>query len=82
MVSRVKSRCAQPLFALEQRLAVLNNGHKVGEDSNPFGPQAIAQAFRDALAPCPFPLRIKTILYVLFDRHVMQSLDSLYEAMN
>ncbi len=82
MVSRVKARCAQPLFALEQRLAVLNNGQKLGEDSNPFGPQAIAQAFREALAPCPFPVQIKTVLYMLFDRHVMQSLDRLYDAMN
>ncbi|MGN0925191.1 DUF1631 domain-containing protein [Ectopseudomonas mendocina] len=82
MVSRVKARCTQPLFALDQRLALLNNGQKLGEDSNPFGPQAIAQAFRDALAPCPFPLQIKTILYMLFDRHVMQSLDSLYGALN
>jgi hypothetical protein len=82
MVSRVKARCTEPLFALDQRLALLNNGQKLGEDSNPFGPQAIAQAFRDALAPCPFPLQIKTILYMLFDRHVMQSLDSLYGALN
>lgn len=82
MVSRVKARCTQQLFALEQRLALLNNGQKLGEDSNPFGPQAIAQAFREALAPCPFPLQIKTILYMLFDRHVMQSLDSLYGALN
>lgn len=82
MVSRVKARCTQPLFALEQRLALLNNGQKLGEDSNPFGPQAIAQAFRDALAPCAFPLQIKTILYMLFDRHVMQSLDGLYGALN
>ena len=78
MVSRVKARCAQPLFALEQRLALLNNGQKLGEDINPFGPQMIAQAFRDALAPCPFPLRIKVILYTLFDTHVMQSLDGIY----
>jgi hypothetical protein len=82
MVSRVKARCTQQLFALEQRLALLNNGQKLGEDSNPFGPQAIAQAFREALAPCPFPLQIKTILYMLFDRHVMQSLDALYNALN
>lgn len=82
MVSRVKARCTQPLFALEQRLALLNNGQKLGEDSNPFGPQAIAQAFRDALAPCVFPLQIKTILYMLFDRHVMQNLDGLYDALN
>ncbi|MFV9684107.1 DUF1631 domain-containing protein [Pseudomonas sp. NY15367] len=82
MVSRVKARCTQPLFALDQRLALLNNGQKLGEESNPFGPQAIAQAFREALAPCPFPLQIKTILYMLFDKHVMQSLDSLYGALN
>ncbi|BBP81435.1 hypothetical protein PHLH8_10770 [Pseudomonas sp. Pc102] len=82
MVSRVKARCAQSLFALDQRLGLLNNGKKLGEDSNPFGPQAIAQAFRDALEPTPFPLRIKTILYMLFDQHVMQSLDTLYDALN
>lgn len=82
MVSRVKARCAQPLFALEQRLALLNNGQKLGEDINPFGPQMIALAFRDALAPCPFPLRIKVILYALFDTHVMHSLDSIYAALN
>lgn len=60
MVSRVKARCAQPLFALEQRLALVNNGTKLSEDGNPFGPQMIAQAFRQALAPCPLPLRIKS----------------------
>lgn len=82
MVSRVKSRCAQALFALEQRLALLNSGQKLGEDSNPFGPQMIALAFREALAPCPFPLRIKIILYTLFDQHVMHGLDSVYAALN
>ena len=82
MASRVKARCAQSLFALEQRLALLNNGKKLSEDSNPFGPLAIAQTFRDALTPTPFALRIKTILYMLFDQHMMQNLDSLYEALN
>ncbi|MVW74905.1 DUF1631 domain-containing protein [Pseudomonas xionganensis] len=82
MVSRVKARCAQTLFTLEQRLALLNNGQKLSEDSNPFGPQVIAQAFRDSLAPMPFPLRIRIILYGLFDRYVMQGLDALYIELN
>ncbi|WP_369958741.1 DUF1631 domain-containing protein [Pseudomonas benzenivorans] len=82
MVSRVKANCAQALYGLEQRLALLNRGKKLGEDANPFGPLMIAQAFREALAPCPFPLRIKVILYSLFDQHVMHSLDSLYAALN
>jgi len=82
MVSRVKARCAQPLFTLEQRLALLNQGQKLAEDSNPFGPLAIAQAWRHSLAPMPFPLRIKIILYELFDRFVMHSLDELYIGLN
>jgi hypothetical protein len=82
MVSRVRAHSARALFALEQRLALLNNGHKLGEDSNPFGPHAIAHAFRQALAPHPLPLRIKIILYRLFDQHVMHGLEPLYEALN
>jgi hypothetical protein len=82
MVSQVKARCAQPLFALEQRLALLNNGHKLAEDDNPFGPRTIAQAFREALAPCPLQLRIKIILYTLFEQNVMRGLDDLYSALN
>ncbi len=82
MVSKVKSRDAHALFALEQRLALLNNGQKIAEDSNPFGPLALADAFRESLKPHPLPLRIKAILYMLFERHVMQGLDSLYEALN
>ena len=82
MVSQVKARCAEQLFALEQRLALLNNGKQLIEENNPFGPQMIALAFRQALAPSPFPLRIKTILYRLFDQYVMLSLDTVYGALN
>jgi hypothetical protein len=82
MVSKVKAHSARALFALEQRLALLNNGHKLIEDANPFGPQALAEAFREALQPHPLPLRIKIILYMLFDQHVMQGLDTLYEMLN
>lgn len=82
MVNQVRAHCAQLLFALDQRLALLNNGSKLGEERNPFGPQAIAQAFRDTLARSAFPLRIKTILYVLFDQQVMQHLLPLYEQLN
>ncbi|MBD9426791.1 DUF1631 domain-containing protein [Pseudomonas sp. PDM15] len=82
MVSKVKARSSRALFALEQRLALLNNGQKLVEDANPFGPQALAEAFREALTPHPLPLRIKVILYMLFDRHVMQGLDTLYEMLN
>ncbi len=82
MVSRVRARAAQSIYTLDQRLALLNNGQKLLEDNNPFGPQAIAGAFRAALTAHTLPLRIKTILYMLFDQHVMHGLDGIYDALN
>ncbi|MDF3933089.1 DUF1631 domain-containing protein [Pseudomonas citronellolis] len=82
MVNQVKAQCAQALFALDQRLALLNNGSKLAEDSNPFGPQAVAQAFHDTLGESQFALRIKSVLYVLFDQQVMRNLAPLYDQLN
>lgn len=82
MTSRVNARCAQALFGLEQRLALLNNGLKPREEDNPFGPRLIAQAFREALKDSPFPLSIRLTLYQLFDQYLMSSLDSLFAELN
>ncbi|WP_370600729.1 DUF1631 domain-containing protein [Pseudomonas nitroreducens] len=82
MVNQVKAQCVQSLFTLGQRLALLNNGSRIGEDRNPFGPQAIARAYGETLAQAAFPLRVKTILYVLFDQQVMQHLAPLYDQLN
>ncbi|NQD81006.1 DUF1631 family protein, partial [Pseudomonas sp. CrR14] len=82
MASRVQARCAQALFALEQRLALLNNGQPLPEGSNPVAPKTIAQAFLAALAPCGLPLRIKLVLYSLFDKQLMHELDKLYDSLN
>ncbi|PAV47636.1 thymidine phosphorylase [Pseudomonas sp. HAR-UPW-AIA-41] len=82
MTSRVNARCAQPLFGLEQRLALLNNGLKPREEDNPFGPRLIAQAFRESLKNSPFPLSIRLTLYQLFDQYLMSSLDSLFAELN
>ncbi|TXI98402.1 MAG: DUF1631 domain-containing protein [Aquabacterium sp.] len=82
MTSRVNARCAHPLFGLEKRLALLNNGIKPREEDNPFGPRLIAQAFRETLKSSPFPLKIRLTLYQLFDQHLMSSLDSLFAELN
>ena len=82
MVSRVKARCAQSLFTLEQRLALLNGGAALQENANPCGPHCVAQGFCEALAQTSLPLRIKVILYLLFDQHVMANLDALYSNLN
>jgi hypothetical protein len=82
MASRVKARCPQALFALTQRLALLNRGQRLPDLDNPFAPHVIAQAFCHALAPSAFSLRIKSILYSVFEQQVMGNLDELYDDLN
>ncbi|OLU35868.1 DUF1631 domain-containing protein [Pseudomonas sp. PA27(2017)] len=82
MAHRVQTRCAQALFALDKRLALLNNGQPVPAEVNPLSPKTIAQALLTALQPSELPLRIKLVLYGLFDKQLMQGLDALYEALN
>lgn len=82
MAQRVQTRCAQALFALDKRLALLNNGHPVPDEANPFSPKNIAHALLSALQPSQLPLRIKLVLYGLFDKQLMHGLDVLYDALN
>lgn len=82
MAQHVNNRCVQELFTLEQRLAVINNGRKPSDEANPFAARKIAQAFSDALRAHSFHPRIKQMLYVLFDQHVMSCLDELYKTLN
>jgi len=82
MAQQVQTRCAQALFALDKRLALLNNGQPVPAEVNPFSPKTIAHALLTAMQPSELPLRIKLVLYGLFDKQLMQGLDALYEALN
>lgn len=82
MAQRVQTRCTQALFALDKRLALLNNGQPVPAEANPLSPKNIAHALLTALQPSELPLRIKLVLYGLFDKQLMQGLDALYDALN
>src|SRR5699024_10957263 len=74
-------RCTVALHAIEQRLALINSGKKLGPH-NPLAPTVIAQGFYTALAGSSFNLQIKTTLYMLFEQCVMSSLDDFYARTN
>ncbi len=82
MVSKAENRNARALFALNQRLTVISGGRKVEDDNNPVGPEWVAEACRSAFELIEVDIRIKLILYKLFDKHVMSNLGALYEQLN
>jgi hypothetical protein len=82
MVGKNEGRLARELFALNQRLSVIYGGLKVNDAANPLGPAALAQSFHQAIGDLGVDMRVKLIIYKLFDRYVMAALDELYQAVN
>lgn len=82
MISKNESRLARDLFAVNQRLSVICGGLKIDEASNPVAPAALSQAFRQAMRELAAEMRVKLIIYKLFDRYVLSALEELYQEIN
>ena len=82
MISKNESRLSRDLFAVNQRLSVICGGIKIDESTNPVAPAALAQAFRQAMRDLTAEMRVKLIIYKLFDRYVLSTLEELYQEIN
>ena len=82
MASKAEQRLARSLFALNERLAVLAGGLRFDNALGPLDPGALAQGFRNALRDLETGVRVKLIVYKLFDRYVMSGAEALYEELN
>lgn len=82
MIGKNETRLARDLFSVNQRLSVIYGGIKIEDSTNPVGPAALSQAFRQAMRELSAEMRVKLIIYKLFDRYVLSSLDELYQEIN
>ncbi len=82
LTNRTKERCKEALYALEQRLTVLNNNHTLTEKNNPLNPQYIVESFLKAIEPAELNDEMKVDIYRLFDEMVMKRLDDVYQNIN
>lgn len=82
MISKNESRLARDLYAVNQRLSVICGGHKIDDASNPIAPALLAQSFSAAMHELNVDVRVRLIVYKLFDRYVLSTLEGLYQAVN
>ncbi len=82
MIGKNETRLTRDLFAVNQRLSVIYGGVKVEDSNNPVAPASLTQAFRQAMRELSAEMRVKLIIYKLFDRYVLASLDELYQEVN
>lgn len=73
---------AEALWALQQRLALLNDGEKIQERGNPASPVQFCEALRKVLSNVEIDVKTKIIGYKLFDQDIIGLLDGLYAEMN
>ncbi|EIL95519.1 DUF1631 domain-containing protein [Rhodanobacter sp. 115] len=82
MIGKNETRLARDLFAVNQRLSVICGGMKIDDAGNPLGPAALSQSFRQSVRELSADMRVKLIIYKLFDRYVLATLDELYQEIN
>lgn len=73
---------AENLWALQQRLALLNEGEKIDERTNPASPVQFCEALRKVLTNLEVDVKTKIIGYKLFDQDVVGLLGELYDELN
>lgn len=82
MISRTQSECFQDLYALMQRLSLVQGGVKLKEQDIPGGPVHIASSFQLAAVEFGFETNVLLIMYALFEKFVMRQLGDFYKQFN
>ncbi len=82
IISKTVGAHRSQLYALGQRLTVVNGGDGIKHQQIPAGPFHLAHAFNDAIDSLGLESRIKVIILALFDKYVMKQLGGLYEDFN
>jgi hypothetical protein len=82
MAAKVRRYCEEELAALDQRVGVLLGDATLQGENDPFSPQAICSAFKQACRHVESDLKVRMVFHSLFDDHVLDDLRSIYKDLN
>jgi hypothetical protein len=79
---KLASRIMDRIFALKQRLAVINGGNVVEENQIPGGPAWLGTAFQQAVEQLELENKVRLVFIALFDKYVLSQADNLFDEYN
>ena len=82
MIEKGNNLFGQHLHALNLRFAHLLGTKSIGNDENPVAPSSLCHAFEPILKQLDLELKIKLVLYKLFDQVVVNQLGIIYDEIN
>ncbi len=80
--AKMRTLCAESLYALNQRVALLLGHDDAANLTNPFDPITVCESFRIACRDASAEIKIKLILLKLFDRFICAGAPELYGELN
>ncbi len=81
-VRKLNGQLQEKLYALKQRLAVVNNGKPIEDGQIPAGPQVLGNAFRNAIDELDMETRVRIVIIALFDKYVLGHVGDLFTEYN
>lgn len=82
MVRRAETQFTDQLHQLTVRFDTLVGNAVVTDANNPFGPTVICGSFARVCKKLDLDIKARLVLFKLFDRYVMDGLDTVYKACN
>ncbi len=82
LTSKIRANYAQDIHAIEQRLKQIAPSIEISPQTNPLDPEKLCTAFRDATETLDTEIKIKLIIYKLFDQHINETIGKLYQGIN
>ena len=82
MSRKANADYSEALYALNQRLSALADGHKITDIGNPVAPAVFSEALQGGCAAITLDTPSKLVIYKIYDGAVMGRLDKLYQLLN
>ncbi len=70
------------LYAVNKRFAKLLTRTEIGNEENPVAPYKLGKTFAEVLRPLTLELKVKLILFKLYEKYVVGELEVVYETLN
>lgn len=82
MIQKIDVLYAEPIWALNQRFAILNGGEQVTEASNPAAPIQLCESLRRALRLIPLTSKTKNTAYRVYEQRLSELAKNVIEDIN
>ena len=82
LIARANAEYFPTLYAISQRLAVVAGRRKLKDQEIPAGPHHLVHSFRRAMEGLDVEIKVKVILYALYDKLVLKQCGDVYEQYN